>query len=526
MKKVLLIVMVVIIFLTGCNENTSRGTTENPDINLSGIPSISDLMETLLPMNTDGQLPEIFESVNLLSIYQRAYTADEKYYDLLGWQEYIYDKFGLEINMFYRQSELKGASAVYYFNSALGYPYRRTHRVFDYTEPETAYDLTPYYEKYNWSSFIDNEYIEALKVNGSIYAVPTASEKYIIPRYYNKAYLDELGMEVPTDINSFHNYLIESKKIMDGEGMLLPMFIPMRQMFQCTADIFRAFGVYVNSESTSMVTYNPNTQSYEDAVFSENIETVLTFIRTLQEQELMSVYGEGNCFNGSFYENPFIGDRFKVNKTFATEYNFVYDKKSNNFRKFLLSETEYEKVSGYYLMNNNSSNVCEVCSDMGFYVFPKNIKNIHGTIDLFNTIMTDGKYYADLLYGVENTNYIIINEEILSKLPDKGTFPGIRLITPFDNPNNYYSPGNTDVLRQLPQESYYEANIFNYIARYDDIINTSISSSFHDNLFMPCISPYDAIEEYKKWFLNSGMKAAIEQLNERIGAVTVYDYSQ
>lgn len=515
MKKIILFVMVILIFLSGCNENALHNETENPDIKYSNAP-----------LNSDSRLPEILDPVSLLSIYQPAGIKDEKYFNLMGWQEYIKDKLNIEINVFYSSKELTGVQAVYYFNSRIDYPYARVDQVFDYVNPDMAYDLTPYYEKYGWDRYIESDYIEALKIDGSIYAVPTASQKYIIPRYYNAEYLKSLSMDVPTDINSFQNYLIESKKIMEGDGILLPMFIPQRQMFPCMSDIFRAFGAYVNSEQNSTMSFNPNTQSFEDAVFSENIEAALGFIKSLQEQGLMGINGEAHSHEISNTENQFIGDRLQVNKNFATEYNFVYDNEFNSFKKFLSAAPGYESVSGYYLEHINSKNVCEIRSDMGFYVFPKNIQNIHGTIDLFNSIMTDKTNYANLLYGVENVDYVVVNEEIFPILPDIGTFPGIRMLTAVEDSNNYYSPGNIGIISELTQDLLYESNIFNQMTRYRNIVgNSTVTGSFHNHLFMTGVSTSDAVEEYKRWFFGWGMNETIEKLNERIGAVSAYDYT-
>lgn len=510
--------------MVGCNENTSHNKTEKPDI--TGLPDKSQV-----PLNTDGQLPEYFEPAFLLSIYQPAYNSNEKYFNLMDWQEYIKDKFDIEINVFYNSKELGGVQAVYYYNYLPGYPYTKVDQVFNYISSEIAYDLSLYYEKYGWYNFIDPLYIESLKVDGCIYAVPTAPNKYIIPRYYNAGYLDRLGMEVPKDINSFYEYLIGAKKIMEGQGILLPMFIPQHRMFPCTSDIFRAFGVYVNSEQNSALAFNPNTQSFEDAIFSEDIETALDFFRTLQSDGLMGFWGEAHSFNtdniNDINKNQFIGDRFNVNKNFATEYNLVYDTDANFWLKFLLATPGYETTSGYYLEYINTKNICEVRSDVGFYVFPKNIENINGTIDLFNSIMTDRAYYADLLYGMENTDYEIINNETYSKLPDQGTFPGIRMLKTIEDPNNYYSPGNIDIAGEIASGLMYESNIFNQTTRYRDIVGNFIisQSSYFDNLFLTCVSTSDAVAEYKKWFLESGWYQNLEKLNERINAVTVYDYT-
>jgi len=525
MKKVILFVMVFLIFLSGCNDSANQSTAKKPNIDVSSNPIITNSNGTsseITPTNdSTEQLPDVFEPVNLLSIYQPAYLSREKYYNLDGWQKYIYDKFGVEINIAYGS---KMSSSVYYYNYLVNSPYSWPSRALEYIETEEVFDLSAYYKKYNWESFIDPDYIKKLSVNGEIYAVPTAPQKYVIPRYYNKTYLDILGIDVPTDINSFIDYLRKAKKLMEGEGILLPMFVQQRTFFQSTADIFRAFGAYVNSEINSTVSYNPNTKSYEDAVFSENIEEVLGFIRTLQDEELMGINGEAYCPN-DYLTNPFIGDRLKVNKAFATEYNFVYNTQTNSFRRFLDAQIDYETVNGYYLSHLNSNNICEIRSDMGFYVFPKSTQNIHGTVDLFNTIMTDSNYYADLLYGVENTDYAVIDEKIMPNIPTLGAFLGIKMIKTVEDTNSYYSGNNIDVINSLNQSLCYESNVFNFVKTNSDSNNFSTGGSFHDALFLICISPQDAIEEYKKWFLRSGMRTDIEEMNEKIGAITTYDYN-
>ncbi len=531
MKKVILVLMILLICLSACNETSMRGTSEKPDIDVSDAPRITNsngmIEETSTPLEETEQLPDIFEPVNLLSIFQPAYSKDEKYFNLMSWQEYIADKFDIEINIFYQSKEVSGVQAVYYYNYPIGYPFSKVNQVFDYTSSDMAYDLSPYYEKYGWNDFIDPLYIEDLKVDGRIYAVPTEANKYIIPRYYNAEYLAQLGMEVPKDINSFYNYLIEAKKIMKGENILLPMLIPQHQMFPCTSDIFRAFGAYVNSEYNSALSFNPNTQSFEDAIFSDDIESALDFFKTLQTDNIIGFFGNAYCESDDFNRNQFFGDRLKISPNFASEYNFIIDENTKWFRKFLRATPRYEAVSGYYLEHTNNKNVCEVRSDMGFYVFPTNIENINGTIDLFNSVMTDKTYYPDLLYGLENTDYEIIGNEIYPKRPRDGTFTGIRMISAVVDKNNYYSANNIDIVGDIASSLMYESNIFTQTSRYRDIVggSTISSSSYFDNLFLGCVSSEEAVKEYRKWFMESGMYQTLDKLNERINATTAYEYT-
>lgn len=533
MKKIILIIMIFLIFSSGCKESSNNGNIEKPDIKISANPSISHNSsdDMNIPNITNTPEKDFYEPVNLLTIYNPAYSNRDKYYNMMDWQEYINEKFGIEINVFYNIKELKGAHAIYYFNYHIGYPYWGADEVYKYINEggitESVYDLSRYYEEYGWSKFIDPEYIEEMKIDGRIYVVPTAPNKYIIPRFYNVEYLKQLGMEVPTTINSFENYLIESKKIMKGDGLPIPMFVPERNIFQCTSDIFRAFGVYVNSEQQSTLTFNPNTMSFEDAVFSEDIETALGFFRSMMDQGLMSINGE--VYDSSLVnkDNQFIGDKLRVNKNFATEYNIVYKNDGNSFRRFLLAATGYDTVSGYYLTHTNIRNVCEIRSDMGFYVFPKNIENIKGTMEIFNETMMNKEFYPDFLYGMENIDYFINNDEIVPNMPSLGTFQGIRLLTFVEDSRNYYSPGNIDVTKQIQKDLMYESNIYKQAIRYRDIVgNMTVSGSMHSGLFMTGIPIEEAIAHYKEWFYGWGMHEMVIKLNERIGTVPSYDYSK
>jgi hypothetical protein len=141
--------------------------------------------------------------------------------------------------------------------------------------------------------------------------------------------------------------------------------------------------------------------------------------------------------------------------------------------------------------------------------------------------MTDKGMYADLLYGVQDTDYEILNDQIYPMLPDTGTFKGIRLVIPYDNHNSYYKPDNISIADQLARNMLYESNIFNqlYSGRYKFIMgNGSASGSYHENLFAKNFSTADAVEGYKEWFFGSGMYKAITDVNEKIGTVPAYNY--
>ena len=75
------------------------------------------------------------------------------------------------------------------------------------------------------------------------------------------------------------------------------MCIDSQYITPSTSDIFRAFGVYINSEFNSMISYNPMTNSFEDAVYADNMELALEYFKNLQHENLLFLSGE------SYYDN-------------------------------------------------------------------------------------------------------------------------------------------------------------------------------------------------------------------------------
>lgn len=514
----------MILFLfSGCNEgaNNSELTPPNISINpvLSAIPSA-----TFEAAN--------YEQLNIINI---SYIADNslKYKSVGDWQSYIQDKFDVELYINYRAmcaedllNKTRVIEDIIYLNFPRGSVSAWNSDVYDYGNAAIAYELSQYYEKYGWSEYIDSEYIEALSANGGIYAVPAINNKYIVPRYYNSMYLDALNMEIPTDIGGFYNYLKAAKTLKEDDGQFYPMCVPEYGLTQSLSDIFRAYDVYTNSIWNTTISYNPNTASFEDAVYSENMETALGFVRKLQEENLMLIYGTSRYMNEEFQSmDGFEIDSKKFSKELATEFAYVFDTKHNGFKPFAVSEVTYEYENGYYLAYTNSKNICEVRSDLAFYVFPIAIENIGGTVELFNSIFTNTDFYADLKFGIEDNDYFVIDGVLITIKPETGSLVDLKLIRPVDDTISSYSPKSSKIIGELSDEIKFDKNVFNQIFTYLDIRKYTFTNDANvDILFFKNVSPYDAITEYKKEFNKSDKLIAINELNGKIGAVTYYNY--
>lgn len=524
-SKILVPIIIIIFLISGCKAQINETSTLRPDISIN-----PDLNSTVNPNpGNESNSPSLSPSVTIPGDVSEAasmniiYTADNtgKYFRLSDWQTYIHEKLGVEIIVDYRilnadyiydeNIELDGVLYLKYPDAA-AYAYNT--EVLRLSNGDFAYDLSPYYEKYGWDEFLDKQYLDPLIINGSIYAVPAYSDRFIVPRYYNKTYLTELNLVVPDTIPKFYEYLLKTKEMNAADDTFYPMVIfPL--LTPCTADIFRAFNVYVDSKTNNARVFNPNTNSFEDGIFSENIEDALGFIRQLQNEELLLVYDmPGQTEHGVF------------NKELATEYNIVFDIKKFGFAPYFATESAYERASGYYLTHLNNTNVCEIRNEIAFYMFPKAMKNINGTLELFNRLFTDTQYYADLRFGIEDIDYYVINGMPLKQEPLTGVLLNLKQIKPVYNAEAALVPESVAIAETISAKLSFESNVFNQ--KYTYLDNGYKRDPNQDNaieyLFDKTLSPYDAIEKYRDDFVKQGRLAILNELNERIGAVSMYDY--
>lgn len=523
MKKTILLILLVIT-LSACVSNV-HDNEKKPYLSNENAqrPTISKNNSS-----ADGTFSDYFTPVNKLVINNRAYTGGN-YYNLMGWQNYIYEKYKIELYVNYSNPSNEGIT---YLNFIKGLTYVNNIRLLDYAKEETSYDLTPYYSKYEWDYYIESQYIEALTTSSGIYAIPVSSGKYIVPRYYNKEYIEKLNMPVPSTSNELYEFLKGVKELNADDEKFIPMCILNRALTKSTSDIFRAFGVYVDSELNTSVTYNPNTNSFEDAVFSKDIDSPILFLRQLQQENLLSIQGRSRAFvaskNGEAI-NLFDNNLYSLNKNFATEYYYVYDSISNGFTYHVNAQPNYEVINGYWLADTNNDNVCEVRSDMAFYLFPKTIHNINGVIDLFNDVFTNNKYYYDLKYGVEDIDYTRSNDSVIINEPKIGAFIDLKQINNIYDTSSNYVPKSVEIIKNMSIDRYYEKNVFNmsifYLRGSDaDSLNYSNNTQL-EMLFSNKVGFVDAIDEYKNNFNKSDMSTIIDKLNENLGLVSQYDYN-
>ncbi|MBN2852307.1 MAG: hypothetical protein JXQ23_06170 [Clostridia bacterium] len=497
MRK-LSIVVLMILFLIGCNKSTENPFESAPEeltVN-PPVPTFSALIE-------NNERADINYAIN-------DYLYDEIKENPILFAAYFEGKYGIKINLNYFNMksidyilEKKPEGIIFLSN---GY----NKEIYQLIDNGRLYDISRFYDKYNLRQIIDQAYITPISKNGKIYAIPAISKATILPRYYNKEYLESLGLSVPVTIEEFTNYMIEVKKTYPDT---YPLYVSAANVGQSTADLFRSYKVYLNAYNGSAICYNPKTGSIEDEVFSENFEAALSYIRMLQDNKYMEIFSLQN-------------NKLPEELALASEFNFTYFK-GNTWAKRI---PEYEYMTGYYLKGINKEQLVEAKRDISFYVLPAFSEKADSLMEPLNKMLTDKKYYYDMKYGMEGIDYTYISS--INQVVRINDFRGISQIQQID-----YSADEKlaeDIISNYQAEMVYETNSFFDLDSFSKTLTFTENkrlSYFSDSsvqvfvdLFNKDISIEDSIQAYKTEFNRQHIKTLIDSFNEKLRFTSSYEY--
>ncbi len=441
-----------------------------------------------------------------------------KYFEHETWSVYLKIKYNISIKLNYDSNTDENIIYIPKGNNM----YSSVTRAYnELANSQNAIDLSQYYERYEWNQYIDEKYINHVTDEDGIYSIPIVSSGYLTPRFYDKELLDQLEMDVPTTLVQFYDFLLAAKNHNSDIETYTPIYLNSNELLLGLSDIFRGYNLYLNDSGSSTIGYNPNTQSYEDIMFSPAIYEAGEYIRTLLLNDLLYIYGL-NTIADNLIPSDYKMELYPSQVHFATELNRNFEQ-GDLLYNYNANIPEYDYLKGYYLSGNNEENLVKVKKDVSFYVFPKTLNNPDETIELFNQIFTNNKYFYDFSYGIEGTNYTRENEEITFIKPIVGSYPNLQLLTSkeqylLQTPDNIF-------LKSAPSLLFYEENSF------DLMVNSLRTTTKDENnnepfklLFYQGVSVVDAVMEYRQVFLRSGMKEKVKELNEMIGTTSNYAY--
>lgn len=520
MKKcICMILAVLLIFaaLAGC-KNSGSDIGEKPDLDLnpsespisteandsgsspSGIPNIS----------VSGRVDEI----RILMPVSTGYDFDKKFEE--EWEAYIYEKYGFFVDIdqlstegiwqinIDELSDKSEKGGFVYVSSAT-----QLNALIDSGLIDTVNNDINNIEIYNTLS---EHTIQSLTdSNGMMWGFPltdnvsTAS----LYRYYNKAWLDDAGLNTPKTVDDFYEYaMFIADYDPDGSGeKLYAAECSDYSVLHDLGDIFRAYGCY--PYHFGPIGYNPLKGKFENLVFNENFPEAMSLIMNLQEQDLLI-----SRFQDTGYVEP---SQYKTGSTRS----FVPD---NDFE---------ELAYGFCLTGINDKQLLENVGMISCLAVLKGTDNAAVKLNsFFEMLRSDPNSRMDFIFGIENVSYTENeNSFTVNTLDENGNrnmqMPGLLIGLDnlgFSTKNVTYSHwenmGITEEFNQMRAKAIEEAGTPD-----ESLLYTVPLSGYDKNLEIVNSTVRSATDLLFKSILNDGIpiETAIEQYRTRLGNMDVND---
>ena len=363
--------------------------------------------------------------------------------------------------------------------------------------------------------------------DGQTWALSTSSPLGIYSRKLKKEWLDNLKLSLPRDLNELYDISKQfayedpnGNDLQDEHGMDIITNMGARML----NDIFLANGCYLSRYATTSISYDYETEAYEDAVLKPGMLESLIYIKSLYDEKILTLNSSSD-----FMEKDTSGNFYSI--------SINYD-----YRKIDINDW-YEVHSFTDAPNSIIGNIPDKC-----FILTANTPNPKETINAFvNTFLSDIQGMAMSNFGLEGKNYTY-KDKVLTNLYQ----PDGNILTNYSEENmnlTHYNfsmlldqgvtvidPELTDInidgiMRetQLYTDFYNDGRLFidpNYLLHKDfGKIDARFSSAFVSYLYnIDSISPQEFIDNYIKDAKTAGWQQILDDLNEKSGSTAHYNY--
>jgi len=302
-KKIIAIIisltMILSFSITACKKDTDKpdispSPTTTEEVNASEQPSAT-------PPILKEDLAKFGIVLNKILIREENYT---QYPYIQEWQDYVNEQYNIDIKINFVQVGFQYFTDYYLQNrdtsNATGIVYLSDFRgdadikkLIDHDAIMPLDDLLADNTTFNKMPI---EFREMFKYNDNkTWAIPgeIRYNGYLV-RLTKTKWLDAIGLEPPTSYAELFEVARRFKtKDPDGDGKNNTYGLNTFNdyTFRGLQDLFQANGAYLAEDSDFSTAYNPNTGTYEDAMLSDHIYDVLSFIRSMMDEDLIDTYG-------------------------------------------------------------------------------------------------------------------------------------------------------------------------------------------------------------------------------------------
>ncbi len=448
-------------------------------------------------------------------------------------------EFGMDISGIKSTQQVRntGADGLYLF------PYASILRI---SELAATGDILPL-EEYLAENPVWNELPAAMRKmyksdDGHIWAIPRGFTPVVMGRVFRADYLKELDLSIPNNLDSLYEVskaLAESDPDKNGINDTYGMAYSNAGSFR---DIFYANGVPVNTSNDgyqrTSISYNTIYGSFEDSMLMDEMKTTLEYIKGLRETGILrQIRGRYSSGISGFLENNSLANSYvKVPGYVFTDERFAVVSGIRGNQSVNLNPLTYDLADGFYLMGANTekpgmtinSFVDIMYGDLEGYLFAS--RGIQGTTYNLNrgTVeVLDKDFFSysreALLKGNPLYTYETMDIELNTEMAN-GDILG-KIISNATARDLYIEKGKEDeIIFDITIKMAYP-EIF--LPKPGEIINSAAGAMFdsHFNrILSQRISIDDAIDRYVKDMKRLGMQDIINDLNQKIGAVTRFKY--
>ncbi|MCK5812065.1 MAG: hypothetical protein KAG94_04155 [Clostridiales bacterium] len=232
---------------------------------------------------------------------------------------------------------------------------------------------------------LPDEMLQGYSIDDQIWALPGGYYNLPSLRLISNSILEETESKVPSTLDELYVTLMNFK-MADKQPLIIGTSTNNPYSYY-VKDIFYANGNYISYDGKSSISYNPNNNSYEDFMFSDNVVESLNYINLLLQNEL-------------------------IYKSDVTRFDdFVKDSSYGTFYQELFSSSYEENYSYVWgLTGNNDKYLNPSLSSYYAFVMASNTNDpLKTTNNFINTFIVDKEGYLSSYLGLENKTYMLNN---------------------------------------------------------------------------------------------------------------------
>lgn len=318
------------------------------------------------------------------------HSTSEMYTNYDSWASYIAEEFGINIKIHYALidnfSYLDIKNGLIYFTDLASYV-----KCVDE-------GLLLSIDEYSLPKYYAQAHMEIYKIDGKQYGLPAHSMYYEEKaRIYLSESLNSEQYKVIDTIDEFYTFAKNYMLVKRPDEKILS--INPYEVGQDLYDIQNGFGCYFSTINTgenrfdSSLSFNPNTQTFEDFAFSEDMYHYLSFLKALKTNGILVTSQE--------HANQGFG---QMQSTDITFWGNVFD----------YMNSDIFTIGSSYLKGSNEQNLYQKRGYPMVYGVATGTDNVQGYIDFISKeYLTDVEFLKAMKAGIPSLDYNSVNENIV-----------------------------------------------------------------------------------------------------------------